>query len=241
MKRAFVFGDRCAKELLRDPLNLFFCLVFPLILLVMFSLFDIPADVYRVENFAPGIIIFAYSFVSMFGGTLLASDRESSFFARLAASPMNARDLIAGYTLPLLPLSILQSALFLLAAVIMGLEPGLPLLWALLVSIPAALFYIAFGLLLGATMKQKQIGALFSMFVTLSTWFSGMWFDLGLIGHWMELLGKCLPFWYAVDAGRTVLHGSTAGLLRDTLVLLAWATGMFILAVVFFRRRLKGK
>lgn len=45
----------------------------------------------------------------------------------------------------------------------------------------------------------------------------------------------------AVGAGRTVLHGSTAGLLQDTLVLLAWATGMFILAVVFFRRRLKGK
>lgn len=241
MKRTTAFAGRCVKELLRDPLNLFFCLVFPLVLLVMFSLFNIPADVYRVENFAPGIVIFAYSFVSMFGGTLMAADRESSFFARLAASPMTAKDFILGYAMPLLPLSVIQSALFLATAAVMGLEPGWHLPGALLVMIPAALFYIGFGLLLGATMKQKQIGALFSMFVTVSTWFSGMWFDLGIIGRWMEILGKCLPFWYAVDAGRAVLSGSTARLVTDILVLLAWAVLMFILAAVFFRRRLRGK
>lgn len=241
MKRTAAFAGRCVKELLRDPLNLFFCLAFPLVLLVMFSLFNIPADVYRVSNFAPGIIIFAYSFVSMFGGTLMAADRESSFFARLAASPMRAKDFILGYALPLLPLSVIQSGLFLVTAMLMGLEPGWNILLALIVMIPAALFYIGFGLLLGATMKQKQIGALFSMFVTVSTWFSGMWFDLDLIGNWMEILGKCLPFWYAVDAGRAVLNGSTAGLVTDILMLLAWAVTLFILAAVFFKKRLRGK
>ncbi len=241
MKRTTAFAGRCTKELLRDPLNLFFCLAFPLVLLVMFSLFHIPADVYRVENFVPGIVIFAYSFVSMFGGTLMAADRESSFFARLAASPMKARDFILGYAMPLLPLSIFQSALFLAAAVVMGLEPGWHLLSALFAMLPAAVFYIGFGLLLGATMKQKQIGALFSMFVTVSTWFSGMWFDLGLIGSWMETLGKCLPFWYAVDAGRAALNKNYVNLTTDISVLLLWAAAMFALAAVFFRRRLKGK
>ena len=241
MKRTAAFAGRCVKELLRDPLNLFFCLAFPLVLLVMFSLFNIPADVYRVSNFAPGIIIFAYSFVSMFGGTLMAADRESSFFARLAAAPMSAKDFILGYAMPLLPLSILQSGLFLLTAMLVGLEPGWNLLLALVVMIPAALFYIGFGLLLGATMKQKQIGALFSMFVTLSTWLSGMWFDLSLIGNWMEIIGKCLPFWYAVDAGRAVLNNNYVNLFTDILVLLAWAAVMFILAAISFRRRLKGK
>lgn len=241
MKRTVAFAGRCVKELCRDPLNLFFCLVFPLVLLVMFSLFNIPADVYRVENFAPGIIIFAYSFVSMFGGTLMAADRESSFFARLAAAPMSAKDFILGYAMPLLPLSLLQSGLFLVTAVLIGLEPGWNLLLALVVMIPAALFYIGFGLLLGATMKQKQIGALFSMFVTLSTWLSGMWFDLSLIGNWMEIIGKCLPFWYAVDAGRAALNNNYVNLTADILVLLAWAVVMFVLAAACFRRRLKGK
>lgn len=241
MKQTAAFAGRCVKELLRDPLNLFFCLAFPLVLLVIFSLFDIPAEVYRVENFAPGIILFAYSFISMFGSMLIAADRESSFFARLAAAPMKSRDFILGYAAPLLPLSLLQSTILLLTAVLLGLEAGWHLLLTLVVMLPAGLFYIGFGLLLGATMKQKQLGALFSLFVTLSTWLSGMWFDLELIGSWMTIVARYLPFWYAVNAGRTVLNGSAAGLLPDILVLMGWSILMFILAAVFFRRRLRGK
>lgn len=241
MNQTTAFAGRCVKELIRDPLNLFFCLVFPLVLLVMFSLFNIPADVYRVSNFAPGIIIFAYSFISMFGSMLMAADRESSFFARLAAAPMSACSFILGYAAPLLPLSLLQSCLFLITAMLTGLEPGWYILLAPVVMIPAALFYIGFGLLLGAVMKQKQIGTLFSMFVTLSTWLSGMWFDLGLIGRWMEIIGKCLPFWYAVDAGRAVLNNNYVNIITDIPILLAWAVVMFVLAAVCFRRRLKGK
>ena len=241
MRRTAAFAGRCTKELLRDPLNLFFCLAFPLVLLGMFSLFDIPAEVYRVENFAPGIIVFAYSFVSMFGGMLMAADRESSFFARLAAAPMGAKDFILGYAMPLLPLSLIQSTLFLAAAMAAGLEPGRHLFTAFLAMIPAALFYIGFGLLLGALLKQKQIGALFSLFVTVSTWLSGMWFDLSLLGNWMEILGKCLPFWYAVDAGRSALNCNYVNLFTDIPVLLGWSLLMFALAAVCFRRRLRGK
>lgn len=241
MKQIRVFAGRTRKELLRDPLDLFFCLAFPLVLLVMFSLFKIPSDVYRIENFAPGIVIFAYSFVSMFGGMLMANDRESSFFARLAASPMTAADFIFGYSLPLLPLSIAQSALFFAAAVALGMTLSWHILLALLVMIPVALFYIGFGLLLGAGLRQKQIGALYSLFVTLSTWLSGMWFDLSLVGKWMEAIGKALPFYYAVDAGRAALNGNYVNLPLDLGVVLLYAAALYALAALIFGRRMKGK
>lgn len=241
MKQTKAFALRCMKEVLRDPLNLFFCLAFPLVLLAMFGLFDIPAAVYRVENFAPGIVIFAYSFVSMSGGLLMASDRESAFFARLSAAPMRARDFIAGYSLPLVPLCLGQSLLFYAMALLLGLEPGWHILWAILLSLPVALFYIALGLFLGAALGQKQIGALFSLFVTLSTWLGGMWFDLELIGRWMEVLGKCLPFWYAVDLGRSALNQNYVNLLPDIAVLLLYGALLFALAAWLFGRRRKGK
>ena len=240
MKAFRAFSVRCAKELWRDPLNLFFCLAFPLVLLVMFSLFDIPAEVYRVENFTPGIVIFAYSFVSMAGGMLLAADRESSFFARLCAAPVRPAALLGGYALPLLPLCIAQMLLFLLTAALLGLGFSGRLVLRLVAMLPAALFYIAFGLFLGAAMGQKQIGGLFSMFVTLSTWLSGMWFDLALIGRWMEILGRALPFWYAADAGRAVLNGNYVNLLTDIPVILAWTLVLAALAVWKFGKRLKG-
>lgn len=241
MKGASAFARRCAKEVLRDPLNLFFCLVFPLVLLLMFGMFNIPAAVYRVENFAPGIVIFAYSFVSMSGGMLMASDRESALFARLSAAPMRARDFLLGYTAPLLPLCFCQSLLFYAAALALGLPLGWNILWALLLSLPVALFYIAFGLFLGVALGQKQIGALFSLFVTLSTWLSGMWFDLSLLGRWMEVLGRIFPFWYAVDLGRAALNNNYVNLGTDILVLLLYAAVMFVLAVWLFDRRRKGK
>lgn len=241
MTKFKAFTSRCAKEMRRDGLNLFFCLGFPLVLLVMFSLFDIPAAVYSVANFTPGIMIFAYSFVSMFGGMLIAADRESSFFARLCAAPIRPAQLIAGYAAPLLPLSILQGVLFLAAAAILGLGFGVELILCLVAMLPAALFYIGFGLLLGAALGQKQIGAVYSLFVTLTTWLSGMWFDLSLIGRWMEIIAKCLPFWYAVDAGRAVLNGNYVNLLTDIPVLLAWTILMFALAIGQFGRRLRGR
>ena len=241
MTKFKAFAGRCVREMSRDGLTLFFCLVFPLVLLVMFSLFKIPSAVYSVSNFTPGIVIFAFSFVSMFGGMLIASDRESSFFARLCAAPIRPAQLIAGYAVPLLPLAVLQIALFLAAAAVLGLGWSAKLALCLAAMLPAALFYIGFGLLLGASLGQKQIGAVYSLFVTLSTWLSGMWFDLSLIGRWMEVAAKILPFWYAVDAGRAVLNGNYENLLTDIPVLLAWALGMFALAVWQFGRRLKGK
>lgn len=241
MTKFKAFALRCAKEIGRDGLNLFFCLGFPLVLLVMFSLFDIPSAVYSVANFTPGIMIFAYSFVSMFGGMLIASDRESSFFARLCAAPIRPGPLIAGYALPLLPLSILQGVLFLVTAAVLGLGFDTRLILCLAAMLPAALFYIGFGLFLGAALGQKQIGAVYSLFVTLTTWLSGMWFDLSLIGRWMEIVAKCLPFWYAVDAGRAALNGNYVNLLTDIPVLLGWTFLMFALAVWQFGRRLNGR
>ena len=132
-------------------------------------------------------------------------------------------------------------AVELAAAAVLGLGWSAKLALCLAAMLPAALFYIGFGLLLGASLGQKQIGAVYSLFVTLSTWLSGMWFDLSLIGRWMEVAAKILPFWYAVDAGRAVLNGNYENLLTDIPVLLAWALGMFALAVWQFGRRLKGK
>ncbi len=241
MKQARAFARRCGKEIMRDPLNLFFCLAFPLVLLVMFTMFNIPAAVYRVENFAPGIVIFAYSFVSMSGAMLMASDRESALFARLSAAPMRAGDFLRGYTAPLLPLCLVQSLLFYAAAVALGLPLTPDILWAILLSVPVALFYIAFGLFLGTALGQKQIGALFSLFVTLSTWLSGMWFDLSLLGRWMEISGRIFPFYYAVDLGRSALNGDYVNFPVDIIVLLLYALALFLLSVWLFDRRRKGE
>ena len=73
--RMLNFAKRNFKELTRDPLSLIFQIILPIFLLFIFQQFNIPSDNYKLENFTPGIIIFGFSFVSLFTSTLIAKDR----------------------------------------------------------------------------------------------------------------------------------------------------------------------
>ena len=83
------FAARNMKEILRDKLNLFFGLLFPLLILVLLFILNknIPAQanmtLFRLENLTPGVGVFGLSFVSLFGGMLIARDRSESFLIRL--------------------------------------------------------------------------------------------------------------------------------------------------------------
>ena len=103
--RMFLFAKRNIKEILRDPINLFFSLGFPLVLLVLLSIINsaIPPEakntMFQIKNLAPGLAMFGSVFMALFAGMLLSKDRTSSFLMRLFTSPMTAADFILGYTL----------------------------------------------------------------------------------------------------------------------------------------------
>ena len=103
--RMLTFSKRCAKEILRDPINLFFGLGFPVVLLLLMSAIqaNIPAELFVIESLAPGIAVFGLSFITLFSATLVARDRESSLLQRLYTTPLRSHDFILGYMLPMLP------------------------------------------------------------------------------------------------------------------------------------------
>ena len=86
--RTRVFAWRNLREILRDPLSLGFSLGFPVVLLLMMSLMrqsipDMPADVFGLESFTPGMAVFGLSFLGMFLGMLMTGDRKTAFLQRL--------------------------------------------------------------------------------------------------------------------------------------------------------------
>ena len=83
--RMLTFAKRCAKEILRDPLNLGFGLGFPLVLLLLLSTLqaNIPVSLFEIDTLAPGITVFGLSFMTLFSATLIAKDRESALLQRL--------------------------------------------------------------------------------------------------------------------------------------------------------------
>ena len=117
--RTFTFAKRCARDILRDPVNLGFGLGFPLVLLLLLSALqaNIPVHLFEIDNLAPGMTVFGLSFLTLFSATLIARDRESALLQRLYTTPLTGLDFILGYMLPLLPVAVGQAAVCYLFAV----------------------------------------------------------------------------------------------------------------------------
>ena len=121
--KTLIFAKRCAKEILRDPINLIFGLGFPVVLLLLLSLIqaNIPVSLFEIQHLAPGISVFGLSFITLFSATLIARDRENAFLQRLYTTPLKAIDFLGGYMLPVIPIALGQCVVCYLTAFILGL------------------------------------------------------------------------------------------------------------------------
>ena len=234
------FARRNAREILRDPLSLGFGLGFPIVLLALMTLIqrNVPVEIFAMESLLPGICAFGESFFALFSAQLISKDRSSALMMRLKNSPLRARDFILGYALPLLPMALLQGALCVIFALLLGLEPGWGILSMLVSLLPGALVFIALGLICGSLLTERQVGGVCGALLTnLSAWLSGAWFDLKLIGGGFETFAYAMPFANAVDAARAALAGQPAG--TALLVSCAYAALLCALAVAVFARRMR--
>jgi ABC-2 type transport system permease protein len=235
-------AGRNTKEILRDPLTLLFGLGFPLILLLLLSAIqaNIPVSLFEIQSLAPGITVFGLSFITLFSATVLAKDRGSSLLRRLYTTPLTPADFILGYTLPIIPLSLVQSVICHLAALCLGLPVTVNILCAILLIPPVSLLYIGLGLLCGSILNEKQVGGICGALLTnLSAWLSGVWFDLELVGGTFKKIAYALPFVHAVELERAALSGDLAGIFPHLWWVLGYATLTLIAAVVLFLRQMK--
>ena len=208
--KMITFSKRCAKEILRDPINLAFGLGFPLVLLFLLNTIqsNIPVDLFKIDMLTPGITVFGLSFITLFSATLLAKDRESSLLQRLYTTPLTNLDFLAGYLLPMIPIAIGQTIICYLLAMQLGLTATINIIYAIIGIIPMAIFNISLGLLCGSILGVKQVGGVCGALLTnLSAWLSGVWFDLKLLGSFFEKVANALPFHHAVEMEKALLHG----------------------------------
>ena len=240
--RMLTFANRNTKELLRDPITLFFGLGFPLVLLFLLSAIqaNIPVALFEIQHLTPGITVFGLSFMTLFSATIIAKDRGSSLLQRLYTTPLTPVDFILGYTLPIVPIAVAQSIICYLAALLLGLEATVNILYAVLFIIPVSVLYVALGLLFGSFLSDKQVGGICGGLLTnLSAWLSGTWFDLNLVGGAFKQVADSLPFVHAVELERAVLAGDFSGIFPHLWWVLGYAAVLLAAAVWMFLRQMK--
>ena len=240
--RMLTFAKRCAKEILRDTVNLAFGLGFPLVLLLLLSAIqaNIPVYLFEIDTLTPGITVFGLSFMTLFSATLIAKDRESAFLQRLYTTPLRGLDFILGYMLPLLPIAIGQTAVCYLAAIPLGLTVSANILYAIIGIIPMAVFNVALGLLCGSLLGVKQVGGICGALLTnLSAWLSGVWFDLKLVGGLFEKTAGLLPFLHAAEMEKALFAGDLRAAASHLLLVLLYSVLVTVVAVYCFLRQMK--
>ena len=236
--RMLNFAKRNFKELIRDPLSLIFEIALPIFLLFIFQQFNIPSEQFRLENFTPAIILFGFSFVTLFVGALVAKDRGTSLLIRLGTSPMKSKDFILGYIVSLIPLVIIQDALFFIVAILLGLSFSINIIFAILISIVVSVLFIALGILIGSLVSEKASGGVGSIIVQLVCFTSGMYFPTEMVGKTFGTICEFLPFGSSLNIIKGVMN-STSIEIKDITTFIIWTVLAIILAAIVFNKRMK--
>ena len=246
MSRTLTFASRNTKEITRDMLTLFFGIAFPLVLMILLAAIgkSIPEGQgptnFQIQLLAPGITVFGLSFLSLFSSMLIAKDRTTSFVLRLFTSPLKPSEFILGYTLPMVPMALVQSLVCYLCALCFGLQFSVNLLLAVVVHIPIALVFIALGLLFGSVLSEKAVGGICGALLTnLSAWFSNIWFDTAMVGGVFETIANILPFAHAVKAAQAAVAGDFAAIMPELWWVIGYAVVLTAAAVAVFAAKLK--
>ncbi len=246
LRGAGVFAVRNIKELLRSPVSWGFGLILPVGLfvimqIIMKSIGDAAAVVpmFDVSRFTGGVVIFGASFLSMFCALLISSDRQSSFLARLFASPVKPSGYFAGYVISILPLAVLQVLVTFVTALCFGLEPTVNILPAMLFSVLFSVLFIAIGILFGVALSPKSAPPVCSAVVQVAALLSGMWFDLDMIGGGFSVFCHVLPFAHCYDAVRYTLCGAWQNVWLPVVVVAAYMIVLSVAAIAVFRRGMK--
>ncbi|MDO5557754.1 MAG: ABC transporter permease [Clostridia bacterium] len=236
--RTLNFANRNFKEIIRDPLSLIFAILLPLFLLFIFQQFKIPSEVYQLENFTPGIIIFGFSFITLFTATLIAKDRSTSLLIRLGTSPMKPIEYILGYTLAVIPMVIIQNILFFIVAILLGLTFSINVIYTILITIPISVLFIALGIFIGCITNEKSASGVSSVVVQLVAFTSGMYFSADMVGDFFAKLCNILPFSRCVDITKGILNNNYDKLGENCLILIVYIAVVVFISMLIFRKKM---
>ncbi|MGM9808145.1 MAG: ABC transporter permease [Bacilli bacterium] len=233
------FAKRNFKEIVRDPLSLIFAIILPLFLLFIFQQINIPSESYNIENFTPGIVIFGFSFITLFTATLVAKDRSTSLLIRLGISPMKSVDYILGYMLSILPMILIQNILFFALALILKLPFTPYILLAVLISVFISIIFISLGLIIGSLVSEKASSGISSIVVQLVAFTSGMYFPLELLGNGFTNVCKVLPFESCVTILKAFVNANfTLIEPRNIIVLLVYTILILVASILIFKKKM---
>lgn len=206
MTKIFALSHRNIKEMVRDPLSLVFCLVFPVVMLVLMSVIFINLEFvpenFKITSYASGICVFGYTFTSLYIALQISADKNSSFIKRINISPIKKSTYLFSYFFSALPITMAQTILFFVVALCFGFPFDANFFLSIIYLIPSACLYIIIGILIGTICSsEKQTGPISSIFISLASIFGGVFMPITTLSGGFRTFVDVLPFSHTVQIG----------------------------------------
>lgn len=230
--------------MLRDPLSIIFCLIFPILMLIMipciFSNIEYTPGNFQIQNYANGICIFGYTFIAMFVALQISSDKNTSFIKRLNIAPTNKFVYYASFVCSALPLAIIQTIIFFAIALIFKFPFDTNLILSIIYLIPSALFYICLGILIGIICKnEKQTGPISSIFITLTGLLGGVFMPISTLSKGFATFVNLLPFSHTVSISADIQSIGASAIYPHILYILGYTA--LCIFISFLIEKIKSK
>ncbi len=213
----YVLFVRSLKKLVRTPILLFFSLFQPIIFLVLFTqLFSRFGAITLAAGFTgsylsfavPGIVLQNGFSSALQSGTSIVDDLTSGFLEKELVTPVSRAAILLGRLLTDAFRVVVQSAIILILAYILGAEivTGIP--GVLLIFLLVAFFGLAWsGISLAIGLRTKSAETVFGLGGLLTfplLFISSALVPISVTPDWMQTVSKFNPISYTVDAVRAL-------------------------------------
>ena len=242
VSRIGVLTKRNLKEILRDPISISFIVGLPLVMEILFYfLFHNLTSQFEMKYLAPGIVVFSQTFLSLFIGILIASDKSTSFITRLYVSKAKSHEFIISYALSLIPIVFVQSVLFFVIGGILDTSLfKIEMIYAILLSIITSLLFLGFGILFGSICNERSVGGVASIVINCHSLLSGIWFPIDGLGGGIVKIMDILPFKNATILSQNTLN-NVNDILNPLLNVLVYTLIVFVIAILVYKNKMQEK
>lgn len=252
------------KKWYKQPIVLFISLVQPIIWLALFGkAFNLTAlagsspagqagftALFGTADYfsfmSVGMLSFVVLFATMFSGMSVVWDRRLGFLNKVLSTPTSRGSIILSKVLSAVTRSLVQAAVVLVAAVILGLHLGADFSPAWLLGVFAALFLMSVGLsslfvLIAIRSKRWETQMAVMNLLNLPLLFaSNALFPTRLMPDWLQAFASVNPITYGTDVARQLIlyTPNWAAVANDFLFLIGFAALFATVGIVLSWRYL---
>ncbi len=202
------------------------------------------------DMLVPGLIVYGLLILIPHTAGLMTEIREKGYLLRFYLSKASSFDIIVGYTLSQMLLAILQTFLLFYSAQAFGFKPIGSVLDAAIIAIPANLFIVGIGLLIGSFVNGSNNAANVGTIVSVILGFMSGSFIVGIetVTRIGEFGGRMISFnqifasTFATQAlSQVLLYGKPLSELGFELTALSVSSIFVLVAGIYFYNKLQLK